>query len=95
MRIVVIGAGYVGLVSAACLADFGHDVVCVEVDETKVAALKEGRVPIHEPGLRELVVANQSLGRLSFTASLKEAATGAHAIFIAVGTPALAGSRIG
>ncbi len=90
MRIVMIGAGYVGLVSAACLADFGHEVVCVEVDESKVASLRNGHVPIYEPGLNELVIANRGAGRLSFTTSLKEAARGAKAIFIAVGTPALA-----
>jgi len=89
MRIVMIGAGYVGLVSAACLADLGHEVVCVEVDETKVAALKKGRIPIYERGLSELVLANQSASRLSFTANLNDAARAAHAIFIAVGTPAL------
>jgi UDPglucose 6-dehydrogenase len=91
MRIVMIGAGYVGLVSGACLADFGHEIVCVEVDENKVAALRRGYFPIYEPGLSELVVANQGAGRLSFTNSLKEAACGAKAIFIAVGTPSLAG----
>ena len=58
MRIVMIGAGYVGLVSGACLADFGHEVVCVEVDASKVAALRQGHVPIYEPGLSELVIAN-------------------------------------
>ncbi len=90
MRIVMVGAGYVGLVSGACLADFGHEVVCVEVDENKVASLREGRVPIYEPGLSELALANQAAGRLSFTTSLKEAGRGAQAIFIAVGTPSLA-----
>ena len=74
MRIVMIGAGYVGLVSGACLADFGHEVVCVEIDEAKIVELRQGRVPIYEPGLSELVLANQSAGRLSFTAKLKEAA---------------------
>src|SRR5277367_1161959 len=90
MRIVMVGAGYVGLVSGACLADFGHEVVCVEVDESKVIGLRGGRVPIYEPGLSELVIANQAAGRLSFTTSLKEAGRGAQAIFIAVGTPSLA-----
>src|SRR5271154_3348255 len=90
MRIVMVGAGYVGLVSGACLADFGHEVVCVEVDESKVLGLREGRVPIYEPGLSELVLANQAAGRLSFTTSLNEAGRGAQAIFIAVGTPSLA-----
>jgi UDPglucose 6-dehydrogenase len=90
MRIVMIGAGYVGLVSGTCLADFGHEVVCVDVDESKVTSLRDGRVPIYEPGLNELVLANQAAGRLSFTTSLKGAGRGAHAIFIAVGTPSLA-----
>jgi UDPglucose 6-dehydrogenase len=90
MRIVMVGAGYVGLVSGACLADFGHEVVCVEVDKNKVLGLREGRVPIYEPGLSELVIANQAAGRLSFTTSLEEAGGGAQAIFIAVGTPSLA-----
>src|ERR1700721_1982660 len=90
MRIVMVGAGYVGLVSGACLADFGHEVVCVEVDENKVVSLRQGRVPIYEPGLSELALANQAAGRLSFTTSLKEAGRGAQAIFIAVGTPSLA-----
>ncbi len=90
MRIAMIGAGYVGLVSGACLADFGHEVVCVDNDEDKVVALRAGRVPIYEPGLSELVQANRSAGRLFFTTKLKEAARGARAIFIAVGTPSLA-----
>jgi UDPglucose 6-dehydrogenase len=90
MRIAIIGAGYVGLVSGACLADFGHDVACVDTDEPRIAALRAGRVPIYEPGLSELVLANQSARRLSFTTSLKEAGHGAKAIFIAVGTPSLA-----
>jgi len=90
MRIVMIGAGYVGLVSGACLADFGHEVCCVDTDVSKVEALRRGQVPIYEPGLSELVLANQTAGRLSFTTSLEEAARGASAIFIAVGTPSLA-----
>ncbi len=90
MRIAMIGAGYVGLVTGTCLADFGHEVVCVDTQTDKVDALRLGHVPIFEPGLSELVVANQSAGRLSFTTSLKEAARGAKAIFIAVGTPSLA-----
>src|SRR5271169_2985249 len=90
MRIAIVGAGYVGLVSGACLADFGYEVVCVDTDEHKIAALRAGRVPINEPGLSELVLANQAAHRLSFTTSLKEAGRGAKAIFIAVGTPSLA-----
>ena len=90
MRIVMVGAGYVGLVSGACLADFGHEVVCVDTDQGKVSALRQGHVPIYEPGLSELVLANQHAGRLSFSTSLQEAGQGADAIFIAVGTPTLA-----
>jgi UDPglucose 6-dehydrogenase len=90
MRVAIIGAGYVGLVSGACLADFGYEVICVDTDEHKIAALRAGRVPIYEPGLSELVLANQAAHRLSFTTSLREAGRGAKAIFIAVGTPSLA-----
>ena len=90
MRIAMIGAGYVGLVSGACLADFGHEVVCVDTDQQKIEGLRAGRVPIYEPGLSELVLSNQSAGRLHFTTSLAEAGRGARAIFIAVGTPSLA-----
>ncbi len=66
MRLAVIGSGYVGLVSGACFADFGHDVVCVDKDERKIAALKRGEIPIFEPGLDELVASNVEQGRLSF-----------------------------
>jgi len=90
MRIVMIGAGYVGLVSGACLADFGYEVICVDTDEHKISALRAGRVPIYEPGLSELVLVNQAARRLSFTTNLKEAGRSAKAIFIAVGTPSLA-----
>ena len=90
MRIAIVGAGYVGLVSGACLADFGYEVVCVDTDEHKISALRAGEVPIYEPGLSELVLANRAAHRLSFTTSLKEAGRGAKAIFIAVGTPSLA-----
>ena len=89
MRIAIIGTGYVGLVSGACLADFGHEVVCVDTDEDKVSALRKGHVPIYEPGLKELVLANDGAGRLSFTTKLKDADR-AQAVFIAVGTPSLA-----
>jgi UDPglucose 6-dehydrogenase len=90
MRIVMIGAGYVGLVSAACLADFGHEVVCADTNEHKISGLRAGRVPIFEPGLSELVLTNQGAQRLVFTNNLGEAGRGARAIFIAVGTPSLA-----
>lgn len=91
MKIAMIGSGYVGLVSGACLADFGHDIVCVDKDEGKIAALKEGRMPIYEPGLDHLVSANVAAGRLSFTTDLGDAVKGADAVFIAVGTPSRRG----
>lgn len=87
MKICMIGAGYVGLVSGACFADFGFDVVCVDKDEGKVARLKLGEVPIYEPGLDELIDKNVKAGRLSFSTDLAMAATGAELIFLAVGTP--------
>ncbi len=91
MRIVMIGSGYVGLVSGACLSDFGHDVVCVDKDAAKIAALEAGRMPIYEPGLEQLVAANVAAGRLSFTTDLAAAVAGAGAVFIAVGTPSRRG----
>lgn len=91
MRTVIAGAGYVGLVSAACLADFGHSVICVDKDRNKVAMLKRGEIPIYEPGLHDLVRANVDKGSLSFTTNLREATSGAEAIFIAVGTPSRRG----
>ncbi|HEX8375596.1 MAG TPA: UDP-glucose/GDP-mannose dehydrogenase family protein [Geminicoccaceae bacterium] len=91
MRIAMIGTGYVGLVSGACFAEFGLDVVCVDKDEAKVAMLKEGRIPIYEPGLEALVAQHQAAGRLSFTTDLPEAVDGAEAVFIAVGTPSRRG----
>jgi UDPglucose 6-dehydrogenase len=87
MRIAMIGTGYVGLVSAACLSEFGHEVVCVDKDEKKIADLGAGRIPIFEPGLEELVAAGMKSGRLSFTVSLSAAVPEADAVFIAVGTP--------
>jgi UDPglucose 6-dehydrogenase len=91
MRITMIGSGYVGLVSGACFSDFGHDVVCVDKDESKIAALNAGRMPIYEPGLEQLVASNVEAGRLSFTTDLKTGVAGADAIFIAVGTPSRRG----
>ena len=91
MRITMIGSGYVGLVSGACFSDFGHDVCCVDKDEGKIAALKAGRMPIYEPGLDQLVAANVTAGRLTFTTDLAQAVAGADAIFIAVGTPSRRG----
>jgi len=87
MRLVMVGSGYVGLVSGVCFADFGHDVVCVDKDPAKIARLKAGEVPIFEPGLDVMLQANMRAGRLSFTTDLAEAAAEADAIFIAVGTP--------
>ena len=91
MRIAMIGTGYVGLVSGACLSEFGHQVVCVDKDEAKVAALHKGVIPIFEPGLDEVVAANVKAGRLSFDTELKTAVAGADAVFIAVGTPSRRG----
>jgi UDPglucose 6-dehydrogenase len=91
MRIAMIGSGYVGLVSGACFADFGHHVVCVDKDARKIDALKQGGMPIYEPGLAELVGNNVRQGRLSFTTGLKEAVAAAEAVFIAVGTPSRRG----
>ncbi len=87
----MIGAGYVGLVSGACFADFGHSVVCVDLDTAKVDALKRGEIPIFEPGLGDLVAKNVKEGRLDFTTELTAAAANAEAIFIAVGTPSRRG----
>src|SRR6476659_9540624 len=87
MRIAVVGTGYVGLVSGAGFADFGHDVTCVDIDTTRIDALRRGEIPIHEPGLPELVRRNVEHGRLKFTTSAAEAVPGALIVFIAVGTP--------
>ncbi len=91
MRITMIGSGYVGLVSGACFSDFGHDVVCVDKDAGKIEALKQGRMPIYEPGLEALVAANVAAGRLTFSTELAPAVDGADAVFIAVGTPSRRG----
>lgn len=91
MRVAMIGSGYVGLVSGACLADFGHDVRCVDTDETKVAALRRGEMPIYEPGLADLVGKNAEEGRLSFTTDIRQGLQGAEVAFIAVGTPSRRG----
>ncbi|MCJ2068573.1 UDP-glucose/GDP-mannose dehydrogenase family protein [Methylobacterium sp. J-030] len=91
MRIAMIGAGYVGLVSGACLADFGHAVVCIDRDPDKIASLNAGRMPIYEPGLDALVAENVRQGRLAFSTSMREAVAEADAVFIAVGTPSRRG----
>ncbi|ARO31358.1 UDP-glucose/GDP-mannose dehydrogenase family protein [Rhizobium sp. L9] len=91
MRITMIGSGYVGLVSGVCFADFGHDVICVDKDLSKIEALREGRIPIYEPGLDQLVAENTSTGRLSFSTDVGESVRGADVVFIAVGTPSRRG----
>ena len=87
MKITVIGAGYVGLVSAACFSDFGYDVTCVDKDPRKIAALENGRIPIYEQGLEPIVASNRAAGRLVFTGNLKDAVASADVVLIAVGTP--------
>ncbi|GLK83975.1 UDP-glucose dehydrogenase family protein [Ancylobacter defluvii] len=91
MKIAVVGSGYVGLVSGACFADFGHQVVCIDKDPKRIEALKQNIIPIYEPGLDDLVSTNVKQNRLSFTTSLPEGIEGAEAIFIAVGTPSRRG----
>ena len=87
MRIAVVGTGYVGLVTGTCLAETGNDVTCVDCDRTKVDQLNDGKIPIYEPGLGELVNRNAAAGRLHFTTDLAAAASSARVIFLAVGTP--------
>src|SRR5690348_1588723 len=91
MRIAMIGTGYVGLVSGACFADFGHHVTCVDKDEKKIAALRKGEIPIYEPDLDRLVADNMAGGRLDFATDLKGPVAEAEAVFIAVGTPSRRG----
>lgn len=91
MKIAVIGTGYVGLVSGTCFSEYGHHVTCVDKDASKIDALKNGIIPIFEPGLDVMVARNQAAGQLRFTTSLAEAMDGAEAVFIAVGTPSRRG----
>ncbi|TIL60795.1 MAG: UDP-glucose/GDP-mannose dehydrogenase family protein [Mesorhizobium sp.] len=91
MRITMIGAGYVGLVSGACFADFGHQVCCIDRDPEKLATLKGGKIPIYEPGLEELVTTNALQGRLRFDDNLADAVSQSDVVFIAVGTPSRRG----
>ncbi len=91
MKIAMVGSGYVGLVSGACFADFGHDVTCIDKDQGKIDRLHDGIMPIYEPGLDALVESNVKAGRLTFTTDLAEGIKGADAIFIAVGTPSRRG----
>jgi UDPglucose 6-dehydrogenase len=87
VKICMIGAGYVGLVSAACFSDFGWNVTCVDKDQERLARLKQGEIPIYEPGLDDLVAHNVAAGRLHFSGSLSDAVRGADVVFLAVGTP--------
>jgi UDPglucose 6-dehydrogenase len=91
MRIAVVGTGYVGLVSGACFADFGHFVTCIDKDDAKVASLACCKIPIFEPDLERLVAGNVGAGRLAFTTELADPVSKADAIFIAVGTPSRRG----
>ena len=87
MKLCMIGTGYVGLVSGACFADLGNDVICVDKDDDKIARLKKGIIPIYEPGLEELVKKNFSQKRLFFTNDISSAVKNSDIIFICVGTP--------
>jgi UDPglucose 6-dehydrogenase len=87
MKLSVLGTGYVGLVTGSCFADLGNDVVCLDIDEEKIRSLRDGQVPIYEPGLEELVQRNTAEGRLSFTTDMREAVLGREVLFICVGTP--------
>src|SRR5262245_41728075 len=91
MHITMIGSGYVGLVSGVCFADFGHDVICVDKDETKIDALRKGSIPIFEPGLDQLVADNVRAGRLSFSTDVEASVAASDVVFIAVGTPSRRG----
>jgi UDPglucose 6-dehydrogenase len=91
VKIAIVGSGYVGLVTGVCLADFGHDVVCVDTDAAKIDRLRLGNIPIYEPGLSDLVTANVAAGRLTFTTELAPAVGAAEVVFIAVGTPSRRG----
>ena len=93
MKITMIGAGYVGLVSGVCFADFGHEVICIDKDAGKIEALVAGRIPIFEPGLEQLVADNVKDGRLRFSTDLATSVSQSEVIFIAVGTPVAARRR--
>ena len=88
MNIAIVGTGYVGLVSGTCFAEMGIDVTCVDVDVRKIEALRNGQVPIYEPGLEELIRRNTAAGRLHFTTALSDVARDVEIVFCAVGTPA-------
>src|SRR5258708_22827802 len=92
MRIAMIGTGYVGLVSGACFSDFGHVVTCVDKDAAKIVQLRDGTIPIFEPGLAAMVAGNVEAGRLTFTTDAATAVRSADAVFLAVGTPSRRGA---
>ena len=87
MRLTIIGTGYVGLVTGSCFAEMGNDVICIEINEAKLAQIQEGVIPIHEPGLETLVYDNVRAGRLTFSNNLANAVNQSEVTFIAVGTP--------
>ncbi|NDF99567.1 MAG: UDP-glucose/GDP-mannose dehydrogenase family protein, partial [Chitinophagia bacterium] len=87
MKIAVVGTGYVGLVTGACLSDVGIEVTCIDIDAKKIENLNKGVLPIYEPGLEEIVERNMQAGRLNFSTSLAESIKGCDVVFIAVGTP--------
>ena len=87
MKVGVIGSGYVGLVAAACFAEMGNNVICIDIDDEKISQLIKGVVPIYEPGLSALVLDNQKKGTLKFSTNTKESLEGAEVVFIAVGSP--------
>ena len=87
MKVTVVGTGYVGLVSGACLADMGNDVLCLDVDARKIELLNQNRIPIYEPGLEEVVKRNVAAGRLHFTTDIERAVSHGTIQFVAVGTP--------
>ena len=91
MKITVVGTGYVGLVSGVCLSDFGHEVICIDKDLERIKDLRNGIIPIYEPGLDSLLKKNVKSGRLSFTSNLADSLKGSEAVFIAVGTPSRRG----
>ena len=87
MRVSIVGSGYVGLVSGAGLSDVGHHVLCMDIDQDRIAGLRRGEVPIYEPGLDDMIARNAGQGRLEFTADIQQAVEHAEVLFIAVGTP--------
>ena len=87
MKVTVLGSGYVGLVAASCFSEMGNYVVCVDIDKEKILKLKEGIIPIYEPGLRDLIIGNQKKKTLNFTTDINESLKNAEVVFIAVGTP--------